>query len=151
MRHRKHHTRLNRPTGHRTATLRNLAAALIEHERIETTATKAKTLRSFVETVVTLGKKGTLHHRRQAFQKLQNKTAVHKVFEELGPRYAERPGGYTRVLRSRQRPGDAAEMAIIEFLDRPVEEEEEAAPAQPEPRQETPPAQAESAPSGSNP
>ncbi len=150
MRHRKHHTRLNRPTGHRTATLRNLAAALIEHERIETTATKAKTLRPFVENVITLGKKGTLHHRRQAFQKLQNKTAVHKVFEELGPRYAERDGGYTRVIRSRQRPGDAAEMAIIEFLDRPVEETEEepeATPAQETRREPSEPA--ESSPSGS--
>lgn len=135
MRHRKHHTRLNRPTGHRTATLRNLAAALIEHERIETTVTKAKTLRPFVEAVVTLGKKGTLHHRRQAFQKLQDKVAVHKIFEEIGPRYAGRPGGYTRLMRSRQRPGDAAEMAIIEFVDRPVSEDEENKPAEAEPQE----------------
>lgn len=88
------------------------------HEKIETTATKAKTLRPFIENVITLGKKGTLHHRRQAFAKLADKKAVHKVFEELAPRFKERSGGYTRVILGRQRMGDAAEMAFIEFVDK---------------------------------
>ncbi len=123
MRHRKHRTRMNRPTGHRIATLRNLSRSLIEHERIETTAVKARTLQSFVESIVTLGKKGTVHHRRQAFQRLQDKKAVHKVFEVLGPRFSERPGGYTRVIRTRRRAGDGAEMAFIEFVERSESEE----------------------------
>lgn len=110
---------MNRPTGHRNATLRNLAKALIEHGRIETTATKAKVLRPFVENLVTLGKKGTLHHRRLAFSRLCDKRAVHKVFEVVGPLFADRDGGYTRIVRTRRRAGDAAEMAIIEFVDWP--------------------------------
>jgi len=114
---------MNRPTGHRIATLRNLSRSLIEHERIETTAVKARTLQSFVESIVTLGKKGTVHHRRQAFQRLQDKKAVHKVFEVLGPRFSERPGGYTRVIRTRRRAGDGAEMAFIEFVERSESEE----------------------------
>lgn len=125
MRHKNHHSRLNRPTGHRRATLRNLACALINNERIETTAPKAKVLKSYVEQIVTLGKKGTVHHRRQAFAKLMDKKAVHKVFESLAPRYSERPGGYTRVMRTRRRLGDGAEMALIEFVDR-VEATEQA-------------------------
>lgn len=124
---------MNRKLGHRTATLRNLAKALITHERIETTATKAKTLKPWVEGIITLGKKGTLHHRRQAFTKLQDKDAVHKVFETLAGRFASRNGGYTRVIRTRQRMGDAAEMALIEFVDReaaPAETGDKAAAAQ---------------------
>lgn len=117
MRHRKHHSRLSRPTGHRNAVLRNLSQALIEHERIETTITNAKTLQPYIESVVTLGKKGEVHHRRLAFSKLGNKHAVHKMFEEIAPRFADRNGGYTRVIRTRRRAGDAADMAFIEFIE----------------------------------
>lgn len=128
MRHRKHHSRLNRDTGHRTALLRNLARALVltqdengnNIERIETTVTKAKGLQPFIENLITLGKKGTTHHRRQAFAKLQDKHTVHRLFEELAPRYAERNGGYTRIIRTRRRQGDGAEMALIELVGREV-------------------------------
>ena len=122
MRHKKHHTKLSRPTGHRDALLRNLAKALIltPNGRIETTAVKAKAAQVLVENIVTLGKQGTLHHRRQAFAKLVCKKSVHKAFEELAPRYANRPGGYTRVIRTRRRAGDGAEMAFLEFVDQPT-------------------------------
>ncbi|MCC7392575.1 50S ribosomal protein L17, partial [Candidatus Sumerlaeota bacterium] len=102
MRHRKHHSRLSRQVGARTALLRNLAKALIEHERIETTTAKAKVLRPFVENIVTLGKKGTQHDRRNAFSKLAHKTAVDKVFKEIAPRFSSRNGGYTRIIHSRR-------------------------------------------------
>ncbi|MBI1291794.1 50S ribosomal protein L17 [bacterium] len=119
---------MNREIGHRTATLRNLTRGLILQqdasgaylERIETVATKAKTLRPYVEKLITLGKKGTLHHRRQAFAILQDKEAVHRIFEDLAKRYANRPGGYTRILHTRRRMGDGVEMAYIEMIDRPV-------------------------------
>lgn len=117
MRHRNHSHKLNRPTGHRKALLRNLSAALIEHERIRTTEAKAKALRPYVEKLVTLGKKGDLHHRRLAFADLQKKRAVHKLFEELAPRFKERPGGYLRIVRDGQREGDGAWMAYVEFVD----------------------------------
>ena len=108
---------MNRSLGHRTATLRNLAKGLIAHGRIETTLTKAKTLRPFIESLVTLGKKGSLHHRRQAFAKLADKQATHKVFETIAPLFKERNGGYTRIIRTRTRMGDAADMALIEFVE----------------------------------
>lgn len=135
MRHRKHHTRLNRALGHRTATLRNLTRALVLQqtekkeylERIETGTVKAKVLRSYVEKLITLGKKGTVHHRRQAFAILQDKEAVHRIFEVLAKRYEGRNGGYTRILKTRRRAGDGCEMAIIELVDRA----EIAAPAKP--------------------
>lgn len=118
MRHQKHHSKLSRPTGHRNALLRNLAHALIMSKdgRIETTITKAKVLRSFVDQLVTLGKKGTLHHRRLAFSKAGNKEVVHRLFAEIAPLFAGRNGGYTRVVRTRQRAGDASEMALVEFV-----------------------------------
>lgn len=118
---------MSRPTGHRNATLRNLTRALVAHGRIETTITKAKILRPYVEHLVTLGKKGTLHHRRQAFAKVGDKKTVHKLFEELGPLFAERPGGYTRIIRTRRRAGDAAEMAYIEFVELPASHDEDEA------------------------
>jgi large subunit ribosomal protein L17 len=123
---------MSRPTGHRKATLRNLAKAIITHGRIETTVTKAKILRPFVEVIVTLGKKGTLHHRRQAFAKIGDKRAVHKIFEEISPLFAERNGGYTRIVRTRHRAGDAAEMALIEFVEFPASgnESEDETPAE---------------------
>jgi len=105
--------------------LRNLTIALITHGQIETTAVKAKTLRPFVERLITLGRKATLHHRRLAFAQVPDKVIVHKVFEEIAPRYKDRNGGYTRILLGRRRMGDGAEMAFIELIDRP----EVAAPA----------------------
>ena len=127
MRHKCHRTRLNRSLGHRTATLRNLAKALIlqedaegnKLERIETTVMKAKTLRPYVEKLITLGKKGTLHHRRQAFAQIADKDAVTQLFDVLAPRFKERTGGYTRIILGRRRQGDGAEMAYIQLIDRP--------------------------------
>jgi len=120
---------LSRQVGARTALLRNLSKALIEHERIETTTAKAKVLRPFVENIVTLGKKGTQHDRRNAFSKLAHKTAVDKVFKEIAPRFSSRNGGYTRIIHSRRRMGDGAELAYIEFVDR-VEKAAEAPAAE---------------------
>ena len=117
MRHRKHRSKLNRTSEHRKALMRNLAIALIEHGRIRTTEVKAKQLRGVIEPLVTLGCGGSLAQRRRAFAFLQHKEAVHKLFEELGPRFKERPGGYTRVVRGDVRPGDGAPTAFIEFVD----------------------------------
>lgn len=117
MRHRKRTLKLNRTASHRRALLRNLAAGIIENERIRTTEAKAKALRPYIERLVTLARKGEQHHRRQAFQILGKKRAVHKLFEELGPRHKDRPGGYTRIVRDLQRAGDGAWMAYIEFVD----------------------------------
>lgn len=133
MRHRKHHHHLSRPTGHRKALLRNLAAALIEHERIHTTEAKAKALRPYIERLVTLGKKGDLAARRRAFSILGKKQAVHKLFEDIAPRFSDRNGGYTRIIHDGQRMGDAAWMAYIEFVvrvEKALPEEEESAPAE---------------------
>jgi large subunit ribosomal protein L17 len=121
VRHRKHHTKLSRPTGHRNALLRNLAGSLIlsKDRRIETTVAKAKALQPFVESLLTHGKKGTLHHRRLAFAKLGNKQAVTALFESYAPVFQERNGGYTRLIRTRRREGDGAEMAFLEFVEKP--------------------------------
>lgn len=116
MRHRKHRQRLSRPAGPRLALLRNLELAIIEHGSIRTTEVKAKAVRPLVERLVTLGKKGTQHHRRQAFAQLQKKGAVTKLFEEIAPKMADRPGGYTRIVLDGQRKGDGAWMAVIEFV-----------------------------------
>jgi large subunit ribosomal protein L17 len=121
MRHGFAGRRLNRTTGHRNALLVNLATALIKHEQIKTTLPKAKELRPYVEKLVTLGKMGekNLHARRQALAQLRNDTTtVEKIFATLAPRYAGRSGGYTRVLKAGFRYGDAAPMAVIEFVDR---------------------------------
>jgi large subunit ribosomal protein L17 len=121
MRHGFAGRRLNRTTGHRNALLVNLATALIKHEQIKTTLPKAKELRPYVEKLVTLGKMGAknLHARRQALAQLRNDTTtVEKIFATLAPRYASRSGGYTRVLKAGFRYGDAAPMAVIEFVDR---------------------------------
>ncbi|MBN1515957.1 50S ribosomal protein L17 [Candidatus Sumerlaeota bacterium] len=117
MRHRKHHSKLNRTSEHRQALMRNLAIALIDHERIETTQAKAMQLRGVVEPLITLAREGSQHQRRLAFARLQSKEAVHKLFEELGPRFKDRPGGYTRVVKTDFRPGDGAPMAFIELVD----------------------------------
>ncbi|MCX8084362.1 MAG: 50S ribosomal protein L17 [Calditerrivibrio sp.] len=116
MRHRSGIKKLGRPTDHRLAMLRNLAISLIEKGRIETTVDRAKALRTFVEPIITLGKKGDLSAIRLAYKKLHNKDAVRRVFKDLAPKYAARPGGYTRVLKTRIRRGDNATMAIIEFV-----------------------------------
>ncbi|HSF20092.1 MAG TPA: 50S ribosomal protein L17 [Vicinamibacteria bacterium] len=117
MRHRVAHRKLGRTTPHRTALLRNLAASLIAKERIRTTVAKAKELRPFVEKLVTLGKKDSLHARRRALSILPRKEAVKKLFVSISPRFSERPGGYTRILKLAPRQGDGASMALIEFVD----------------------------------
>ncbi len=118
MRHGIARRKLNRTSSHRTAMLANMSAALIKHEQITTTLPKAKELRPFVEKLVTLGKKGTLHARRQAISKVRDEKMVAKLFDTLAPRYDERNGGYIRVLKAGFRYGDSAPMAVIEFVDR---------------------------------
>jgi large subunit ribosomal protein L17 len=117
MRHLKQGRKLGRTTAHRRALLRNLATALFEHERIITTEAKAKELRRVADKLVTLGKRGDLHARRQASKVLRSNTIVRKLFEEVAQRFGQRQGGYTRVLHVGYRPGDAAEMAVIELVE----------------------------------
>ena len=118
MRHGKAHRKFNRTDEHRKAMFENMAASLIKHEQIITTLPKAKDLRPIVEKLVTLGKRGDLHSRRQAIAVLQDETIVTKLFDVLASRYKTRQGGYTRVLKAGFRHGDNAPMAIIEFIDR---------------------------------
>lgn len=122
MRHKSSGRRLNRTTAHRKAMFANLANALIKHEQIRTTLPKAKDLRPYVEKLVTLAKrsKGGLHARRQAISVLKDEAMVKKLFDTLAKRYASRPGGYVRVLKAGMRYGDAADAAIVEFVDRDV-------------------------------
>lgn len=117
MRHRNLKGRLGRPAGHRTALMRNLSIALIRSGRIRTTGAKAKYLRGFIEKLVTLGRDGTMSNRRNVFSLLPHKESVKKLFGEIGPRFVQRPGGYTRVIKEDPRPGDGAAMAFIEFVD----------------------------------
>jgi large subunit ribosomal protein L17 len=121
MRHGKVYRKFNRTAEHRKAMFANMAAALIKHEQIITTLPKAKDLRPVVEKLVTLGKRGDLHARRQAVAELRDGAMVKKLFEVLGPRYKERNGGYTRVLKAGFRYGDSAPVAVIEFVDRDVD------------------------------
>jgi large subunit ribosomal protein L17 len=117
MRHRKQRHKLSRDPAHRKALLMNLSREVIDHERIRTTHAKAKAVRPEVEKLITLGKRGDLHARRQALAALgQDKFVVYKLFEEIAPRYSERQGGYTRILKLGPRPSDAAEMALIELV-----------------------------------
>jgi large subunit ribosomal protein L17 len=118
MNHRKNNKKLGRTSAHRKALFRNMVTSLLDHEQIRTTDAKAKELRGVAERMITLGKKGTLHARRRALRTIRSKEVTSKVFDELASRYRERPGGYTRVIRLGQRPGDAAPMAIIELVDR---------------------------------
>ena len=118
MRHARGYRRLNRTHEHRKAMFANMAGSLIEHEQIKTTLPKAKELRRIIEKMITLGKRGDLHARRQAASQLKQDMHVEKLFGVLGPRYAERQGGYVRVLKAGFRYGDMAPMAIIEFVDR---------------------------------
>lgn len=121
MRHRNSGRKLNRTASHRKAMFANMASALIKHEQIITTLPKAKELRGVVDKLITLGKRGDLHARRQAIAKIRDKAMVAKLFETLGPRYQERSGGYTRVLKAGFRYGDSAPMAVIELVDRDPE------------------------------
>ena len=118
MKHRIKGKKLNRTSSHRKALFKNMAQAIIKHEQIITTLPKAKTMKPIVDKLITLGKKGSLHARRQAFSKLRDESMVAKLFGTLAPRYAERNGGYTRVLKAGYRYGDAAAMAVIELVDR---------------------------------
>ena len=121
MRHSNGYRLLNRTHEHRKAMFANMAGSLIEHEQIKTTLPKAKELRSIIEKLVTLGKRGDLHARRQAASQLKQDQYVSKLFDVLGPRYKDRQGGYVRVLRAGFRFGDMAPMAIIEFVERDVD------------------------------
>src|ERR1700754_1210099 len=121
MRHGMSGRKFSRTSSHRQAMFENMAAALLKHEQITTTLPKAKDLRPVVEKLITLGKRGGLHCRRQALSQLQDETIVKKLFDVLGPRYKERNGGYTRVLKAGFRYGDSAPMAVIEFVDRDVD------------------------------
>ena len=118
MRHRKAGRKLNRTATHRSALLSSLASALIKHEQIVTTLPKAKELRRVIDRLITLAKRDDLHARRLAFSRIRDEAMVSKLFETLGPRYADRPGGYTRVLKAGFRYGDSAPMAVIELVDR---------------------------------
>ena len=118
MRHGSAHRKLNRTAEHRKAMFANMAAALIKHEQITTTLPKAKELRPIVEKLVTLGKRGGLHARRKAISEIRNVPMVKKLFDVLGPRYKERNGGYTRILKAGFRHGDNAAVGVIEFVDR---------------------------------
>ena len=130
MRHGLTGRQLSRNTPHRWAMLRNMAASLLRHETIRTTVPKAKELRRYVEPLITLGKTDSLANRRRAFARLRDQEVVEKLFDELGPRFKARPGGYTRILHMANRPGDAAPMALMALVDRAATEE---APAAEEP------------------
>ncbi|MCZ7560959.1 MAG: 50S ribosomal protein L17 [Burkholderiaceae bacterium] len=121
MRHRHGLRKLNRTSAHREAMLRNMCNSLLRHELIKTTLPKAKELRRVVEPIITLGRKPSLANRRLAFDRLRDRDMVVKLFDELGPRYANRNGGYLRILKFGFRAGDAAPMALVELMDRPEE------------------------------
>lgn len=125
MRHRHSGRQLNRNSSHRKAMFRNMTASLLEHEVIKTTLPKAKELRRVAEPLITLAKKDSVANRRLAFDRLRSKSAVGKLFGDIGPRFEQRPGGYTRILKCGFRTGDKAPMAYIELVDREVEPEEE--------------------------
>ncbi len=126
MRHRKSGRKLNMNSAHRKAMFRNMAASLFRHEIIKTTLAKAKDLRRVAEPLITLAKSDSVAHRRQAFDRLRDKEVVGKLFDELGPRYVARPGGYLRIMKCGVRAGDMAPMAYVELVDRPREDDPEA-------------------------
>ena len=117
MRHARTGKKLGRDSSHRRALYANLACSLIEHGRIRTTEAKAKAVKPFAEQMITLGRRGDLHARRQALAELRSQEVVHKLFSDVGPRMAERPGGYSRIIKIGHRPGDAAEMVYLELVD----------------------------------
>lgn len=126
MRHRHSGRQLNRNSSHRKAMFRNMAVSLVEHELIKTTLPKAKELRGYAEPLITLAKNDSVANRRLAFDRTRSKSAVGKLFSELGPRYQTRPGGYIRIMKCGYRAGDKAPMAYVELVDRPVTESLEA-------------------------
>jgi large subunit ribosomal protein L17 len=130
MRHGLGLRKLNRTSSHRLAMLRNMMVSLLRHEEIKTTLPKAKELRRVVEPMITLGKAPSLAHRRLAFDRLRDRDIVGKLFDELGPRYAKRNGGYLRILKSGMRKGDNAPMALVTLLDRPERQAETKKPAE---------------------
>jgi len=121
MRHRKHRGSLGLTSGHRRAVMANLASALLTHGRIETTQAKARAVRPYIEKLISLGKRGDLHARRQALSRLRQRAIVDRLFADVAPACAERNGGYTRIIKTGFRAGDAAQMAIIELVDAPAE------------------------------
>jgi large subunit ribosomal protein L17 len=124
MRHRKSGRHLNRSRSHLQAMLKNMSSSLVRHELIRTTVPKAKELRRVVEPLITLAKTDSVANRRLAFSRLRDRESVTKLFNELGPRYRQRPGGYLRILKCGPRPGDNAPMAYVELVDRPVSDQE---------------------------
>jgi large subunit ribosomal protein L17 len=138
MRHLKRTAKLGRTGEHRNAMLANLVCSLIKHKRVTTTLAKAKAARSVAEKLVTLGKKGTLHDRRLAAARLHQEDVVKILFNEIAPAQKDRPGGYTRIVRMHQRQGDAAQLAILEWVDMPIVSE---TPTQEKPAEETKPAE----------
>jgi large subunit ribosomal protein L17 len=128
MRHRKRGRQLSRPTAHRSAMLRNMVTSLLDHERIETTDAKAKEVRRVADRMITLGKRGTLDARRRALRVIRARDVAAKVFDDLTTRFADRPGGYTRVIKTNMRIGDAASMSIVELVEGPAKPEAKAAP-----------------------
>ena len=124
MRHQKSGRKLNRNSSHRKAMFRNMANSLFEHEIIKTTVPKAKELRRVAEPLITLAKSDSVAHRRLAFDRLRDKSSVGKLFDELGPRYVERPGGYLRIMKCGYRTGDKAPMAYVELIGRPRMDDE---------------------------
>jgi len=127
MRHLKQGRKLGRTSSHRTAMLRNMAASLIEHEALTTTVPKAREARRFVERLITLGKRGTLAHRRRAASRLQDERLTKKLFEEVAPRFADRPGGYTRIVKlAKFRQGDGTQLCRLELVEKKEEKKEKA-------------------------
>ena len=126
MRHQKSGRKLNRNSSHRKAMFRNMANSLFEHEIIKTTVPKAKELRRVAEPLITLAKSDSVAHRRLAFDRLRDKSSVGKLFDELGPRFVERPGGYLRIMKCGYRTGDKAPMAYVELIGRPRADDEQA-------------------------
>ncbi len=126
MRHRKSGRHFNRTSSHRKAMLQNMTNSLFNHELIKTTLPKAKELRRVAEPLITMAKQDSVHKRRLAFARMRDKEMVGKLFQELGPRYQSRPGGYLRVLKCGNRPGDNAPMAYVELVDRPLPSESDA-------------------------
>lgn len=144
MRHQKSGRQLGRNTHHRLALFRSLVTSLLEHERIETTEAKAKEIRILTDRMITLGKDGSLHARRRAATYIRTKTVVSKLFKDLAGRFSERKGGYTRLIKTRRRVGDAAPMVVIELVSRPPEKKDvpKEQPAKTTPRQTKAPATA---------
>ncbi len=129
MRHRKDHRKLNRTPAHRKAMLRNLVTSLLDHEQVRTTDARAKEIRRVAERMITLGKRGTLHARRQALETLRSKDVAKKLFDTLADRYRDRAGGYTRILKPGRRVGDSAPLSLIQLVQEQEVSDEETKPA----------------------